>query len=385
MRAPLQCCGVIATLAVTTTLAQVPCPPPQKPAACASLIPGTPLPFANPLAPQALDLQGATAVELHILGHSENRGYDPYLRQMLNQAPPLPGVTFKVTNHWIGGHEAWRWATPGERGYSAIQSLLRNRRDPAIVLGLFSNNKTFPIQSPNYTDPNFVRFVDDLEKIADLLHDSGSGVLMTYFSAHRYKVTNVLPCYYENCGVGQLMIRGRARSKAYLDAGPEQHDLHWCCFPSCYAADLVHTNQLGDQLMAEAWYNFLVRKLTGCATVPYGEGTAGTGGRIPVLGPTGGFPKVGNTQYGLHTANVLGGAPIAYTLGAAKLPGPLLVQPIVIVPAAASAAGVHDLPLPIPTNPSLHGGVVRVQTLALDLSAPLFLAATQGLEVRVCR
>jgi len=376
---------LMAAIAPVTATAQISCPPPKLPTACSSLIPGTPLPYSNPSAPQVLDLQGATVVDLHILGHSENRGYDPYLRQLLSQSPPLPGVTFRVTNHSIGGQEAWRWTTPGERGYNAIRSLIRNHRDPSIVLGLFSNNQTYPVQAPSTANANFVRLVDDLEKIADLLHDNGDGVLMTYFSAHRYKVTNVLPAYYENCAVGELMRRGGAANKPYLEAGPEQHDLHWCCFPGCYAQDLVHTNQLGDQLMAEAWYNFLVRELTGCATAPYGSGVVSSAGQMPVLGPVGGFPRLGNALYGLRTTDALGNAPIVYALGVSTLPGPVLVQPVVFVPATATATGAHDLPLPIPSNPSLHGGVVRAQTLILDPAAPLLLSATQGLEVRVCR
>lgn len=379
-----RCAALAATLAVATP-AQTICPPPAKPAVCAALVPGTPLPFDNPAAPAMLDLGGATVIEIYILGHSENRGYGPLLQAMLDQAPPLPGIAFQVQSHWISGHEAWRWATPGQRGYATITNLLANRQHPAIALGLFSNNQSFPIQTPNASDPHYVKFVDDLEAVADRLADGGNGVLMTYFSAHRYKPTNFLPSYYESCAVGALVARAGSSGKAYLEAGPEQHDLHWCCFPGCYAPDLEHTNRHGERLMAETWYAFLTRELTGCATVPFGEGTAGTGGATPVLAPTGGFPRSGNALYALQASELLPAAPIAYVLGSNKRPSPLLVQPVVVVSALASAAGEHTLPLPIPATAALHGAVVLAQALALDPGASLSLAATQGLELHFCR
>ena len=211
--------------------AQATCPAPRKPSDCAARVPGTPLPFVNKAAPLRLDLKGAKTVDLVILGHSESRGYHSYLLPLLKQQPPIPGVTFNVSNRFIGGHEAWRWATPGQRGYKTIQSLIQNPSNPIIVLGLFSNNVSFPIRAPSTKDANYVKFADNLEKIADLLHNGGKGVLMTYLSAHRYKPKNLLPSYYENCAIRELMARASSKRKAYLKAGPEQHDLHWCCYP----------------------------------------------------------------------------------------------------------------------------------------------------------
>ena len=377
MNASLLSLLAVAGLAIAGP-AQVACPAPAQPAPCAALIPGTPLPWSNPAAPIVVDLGPTQVVEIHILGHSESRGYAPFLQALLDQAPPLAGVTFAVQNHWIAGHEAWRGATPGERGYQAITRLLQNRRHPALVLGLFSNNRTFPIQTPSTSDPNFAKFVADLQAIANRLHAGGNGVAMTYLSAHRYKPSNFLPSYYESCAVGELMSAAGHAGRTHLKPGPEQHDLHWCCFPTCYDPDLSHTNQQGDELMALTWYQFLVRELTGCAAVPFGDGVAGAGGATPVLGPSGGFPKLGNGLYAVQTTEARAGAPLAYVLGSTKLPGPLLVQPVVMVSAAADASGQHTLGLPIPTTPELHGGTALVQTLVLDPAAPLGIASTPG-------
>ena len=58
-----------------------------------------------------------------------------------------------------------------------------------------------------------------------------------------------------NCGVN-----GYA-GKDYIKPGPEQHDLHWCCFPDCYSGDFAHANSRGQALMAEAWFKLLKREL----------------------------------------------------------------------------------------------------------------------------
>ncbi len=379
----------IALLAASLTLAataqgQVACPPPALPQPCGALVAGTPLPYDNSAAPAWLELPGSPTVEVRILGHSESRGYHVFLQPMLDANPPLPGVRFVVTNHFIGGHEAWRWRTPGQRGFARIGAILREQQHPMIVLGLFSNNESFPIETPVRTDPNYVKFVDDLEAIADRLHDSGNGAAMVYFSAHRYKQRNFLPSYYESCAVGELMQVAGAAGKGYMNPGPEQHDLHWCCFPACYAPDMSHPNVEGDRLMARAWYHLLVRELTGCASVPYGNGTAGAG-PIPFLDPAGGVPMLGNQQFRLDSNDLPASTQSAYLLGTVALAGPVLVQPAIVLGATATPAGTHSLPLPLPAAPALHGAVLRAQVLGLDPTAPLGVATSQGLELHLCR
>jgi hypothetical protein len=108
---------------------------------CAALQPGTPLPYENPIAPEFVDLPVPTTVHLEIIGHSENSGYDDDLQALLDAAPP-GGHQFVVTNHWIGGQELWRWVTPGEDGYQAIEALLAGIQGPTFALILVSNNTT---------------------------------------------------------------------------------------------------------------------------------------------------------------------------------------------------------------------------------------------------
>lgn len=360
-----------------------------KPKVCDALVPGTPLSRVNKAAPAVLDLGSTRTVQIEIFGHSENRGYDPFLQQMLDASPPLPGVKFLVRNNWIGGHEAYRWATSGQRGYQTIEARLQARLYPMICLCLFSNNATRPILKPDTTDANFRLFVQNLLDIADHVYNQGKGASMVYFSAHRYKPSNLLPAWYETAATLYMIGEAERQKKAYIKAGPEQHDLHWCCFPACYASDRAHTNRQGDILMATAWYNLLVRELTGCFSQPFGDGSSGSGGHVPVLGPRSGFPRLGNTSFTLATSAALGGAPLAYLLGTRKLAGPVLVLPEILLYGVAAGtgpgAGAHALPLPIPPDPALHGLRLETQTAALDSGAGIGLSFTQGLTLALCR
>jgi hypothetical protein len=233
---------------------------PEPPTDCETRVPGTPLPYTNGAAPSQVDISKYDTIQLKIIGHSENRGYHTFLQQMLDDNP-IGGKKYIVKNNWIDGHEAFRWATPGERGYEAIERILRERVHPTIALVLTSNNARRPIQTPDPSDPHFVLFVENTESMADHLYSNGNGAMMIYFSSHRYKPTNLIPAYNEQFAVGALMASAEAAGKAYIKSGPEQHDLHWCCFPDCYAADRAHTNAEGDRLMAEAWYNLLSSEL----------------------------------------------------------------------------------------------------------------------------
>lgn len=364
------------------------CPLPPLPITCGALTPGTALAAPNVAAPDVVALPpGTTNVNVVILGHSESRRYHQWLGPLLNQNPPVPGTSYTVVNEYIGGHQAYRWATPGQAGYQRIDTVLSQyAQDPLIILGLFSNNVTFPIQSPTPGNPNFERFLSDLESIVDHLHAGGNGTTMVYLSAHRYKPSNLLPCWYENCAMPELFSRLAAQGKGYAKPGPEQHQLHRCCFPQCYAPDLAHTNVAGEQLMAEAWYRLLWRELRGCGVDAYGEGSPAAGGSVPILGTAGELSLLGNSSFVLEVDGAVPGAFVFYAVGTDVGSGPLLVDPIttVIPGGTANAAGVHTLPLPLPAAPSLAGLVAHVQAGFFAPGTSLGAALTQGLEIRLC-
>ena len=95
---------------------------------------------------------------------------------------------------------------------------------------------TFPIGAPSAADPNWQQFVADLEAILDHLRQSPT-LLATYLTAHRYKPFNFLPCWWENCAVGDVFAAAEAAGLGDVKPGPALHDAHWCCFPTCYAGD----------------------------------------------------------------------------------------------------------------------------------------------------
>ncbi|MHC4514134.1 MAG: hypothetical protein ACYTGW_11650 [Planctomycetota bacterium] len=369
--------------------AQISCPPAGKPAVCAALVPGTPLPYVNGAAPKTLDMSKSNSYELVIVGHSENRGYHTPLKQLISNNPLVPGKTFTVYNDWIGGHEAWRWATQGQRGYTAIDNALKRQQSPMIVLVLTSNNASRPIRSASTTDANFNLFVANMESIADHIHNAGKGAMMVYFSSHRYKPGNLTPSYLEKCAVGHMIAVVAAKRKAYIKAGPEQHDLHWCCYPTCYASDRAHTNALGDQLMAQTWYNFLLREMTGAVMEPYGSGRTGSGGFVPVLSPAGGAPNVGNKSFSLAVTQARSNAALVYAIGGKKQAGPILTSLELLVFAKTTGTGdgkgSHKLTVAVPTDTSLVGLRVFAQAAVDDPAATIGLALTQGLELVVGR
>ncbi|MEC7583142.1 MAG: hypothetical protein VYE77_02395 [Planctomycetota bacterium] len=359
------------------------------PQTCGALIPGTPIAATNPIAPTILSLGNTTTVQIEILGHSENRGYHSFLQQMLDNRPPLAGVNFVVTNRWIGGHEAYRWAQPGQQGFQRINTMLTQQQHPMIVLGLFSNNITWPIHNATPGVPNFNRFVFNLIDIADHCYNQGNGAAMVYFSSHRYKPANLLPCLNERIAVEHLVsTTAPAGNRHYIKAGPEQHDLHGCCYPTCYAADLSHTNAQGDALMAEAWYNLLWRELRGCASTPFGTGTPGSGGVVPVLVPDGGPPFLGNGAFALGLQDALPNSLAVFGIGgpSPSLSTPLYIQPLASWVAITDPNGTHSLSLPLPTAPTLHGLSLLAQAGALDPLGPfLGFSLTQGVELTLCQ
>lgn len=206
-----------------------------------------------------------------------------------------------VTNHFIGGHELWRWVTPGEQGYQAIENILQNIQGPTIALILTSNNGSFPIQSPAPGNSNYDRFVSECHQLADHLHANSAGALTCYFNAHRMKPQNLMPCYYENLAMQDVMANANLTGKSHLRPGPEQHDLHWLCYPDCYDTDFSHTNAAGDTLMAEAWFHILKKELNGQFDLRVGTFRIGSPTTFQV---TGGLPN--QAVYMAYSLNGLG-------------------------------------------------------------------------------
>ncbi len=355
------------------------CPEADLPLNCDRLVPGTPLPFENTSAPPRLELPDSEVIELVIVGHSESRGYDDTLAELLEQRPILPNVRFQVRNEFIGGAEAWQWTEPGLRGYDRLQQIYEEVSHPMIVLGLFTNNRNFPIEEPSAQDPDYLRFVDHLEVIADSLHDNGA--IMVYFSAHRFKVGSAEVVWNENCTVGRLMKEAGRKGKDYIKPGPAQHDLHWCYFPEFYDEDLVHTNDAGDELMAQTWYNFLVWELTGQSAVPYGVGKPTENRDYPALRPSSTkFPQRG-IFYDLTTTEVNNNRVFYFFGGEPGDGNTVLVNPFYVVVDPAIPGQDHVLNMWLPDDPLMDGFTLYVQSGFQDALVSHGLALSQGLAM----
>ena len=129
---------------------------------------------------------------------------------------------------------------------------------------------------------------------------------------------------------------------------------------------------------------------------PYGSGLSGSGGFVPVLGSTGGAPRMGNPDWTILISKGLGGKPCTVLIGfaPASLPfkqGTLLVNiasfPYLSLtlplsgPLNAPGAGAFSLPAPAPTAPMFIGLTWYAQAFVPDAGAPAGIAMSNGMHV----
>jgi hypothetical protein len=135
---------------------------------------------------------------------------------------------------------------------------------------------------------------------------------------------------------------------------------------------------------------------TGSAPLNYGEGLAGTGGFVPSSGHAGGFPYIGNDNFGITVTHGLGQATgflamgwsyanIPYKGGTAYL-NKSKVFPITLGgPAGFPGGGGAMRPIPIPNNPGLIGRKVFFQFAIQDPGAVQGTALSDPLRVIICQ
>lgn len=132
---------------------------------------------------------------------------------------------------------------------------------------------------------------------------------------------------------------------------------------------------------------------------PYGSGLAGSGGFVPLLGSSGGAPRMGNPDWKIQISNGLGGKLCYLLIGfaPASLPfkqGTLLVNitslPYLSVPLPLSGplnvpgVGAFTLPAAAPTAPLFSGLTWYGQVFVLDPGAPAGFAMSNGMYVTYC-
>lgn len=125
-----------------------------------------------------------------------------------------------------------------------------------------------------------------------------------------------------------------------------------------------------------------------CGPIHYGPTTAGTGGVAPRVVASG-DPLVGNVSFALRAESAAGGALVAQLLGLSRAALPafgiqLLVQQGGVELAYASGAGSAEFPLPIPNDTNLIGLHIYSQVVTFDAGAATGLAASDGVQVRLC-
>lgn len=125
----------------------------------------------------------------------------------------------------------------------------------------------------------------------------------------------------------------------------------------------------------------------------YGAGTAGSGGVAPRIWYTG--PVTAGALASIDLERAVGGMPAFLLLGWSRVDLPVFGMQLLVQPqlglfggfasgvAGAPAQGRLSLPLPLPNQPALIGGVFDFQWAVLDPGTVGGFAATTGLELRV--
>ena len=143
-----------------------------------------------------------------------------------------------------------------------------------------------------------------------------------------------------------------------------------------------------------------IDSISDCApSESYGSGTAGSGGFVPVLATSGGFPYIGNPAFTVDGSQLLGGGAGLCVVGFVRTTLPFkgitilvgLAPPAFFVavsasgPAGVPGAGTFALTGEIPDDPTLVGLEVDVQALMFDKGGPKGLSASAGLAFVICQ
>lgn len=143
---------------------------------------------------------------------------------------------------------------------------------------------------------------------------------------------------------------------------------------------LFTTNGAGNEI-------FVVERTAACGSLtPYGNGTAGGGGQVPLLSGSG-CPTPGQTVT-LSVTNGLASTPGALLLGVRStaifiVGGIVLVVPDLAVSHRLDATGAVRLPIPLPADNNLVGQNFFLQTVYFDPGAPGGVSMTRGLQMSV--
>ncbi len=237
--------------------------------ACAHPRPEEPASNASGSFPRSVDGHVLDGQEksLVVVGYSTSYAWPEILQEMLDLH--VGGERrYHILNAVQGGAPVQMWIeAPGQREYErTIGAMLRDfwgedaklrsaAPEPTIAICQQSLQYThgFP-RGPVSTEYDMVgaeRGADDMEFMAARLRSFG--LEQVHIAMHIYKKPVEPEVGNERIALRRLIERGHG----YIYAGPDLWQISYETFPESFAEDGLHPNELGNKLMAIAWYEAL--------------------------------------------------------------------------------------------------------------------------------
>jgi len=158
------------------------------------------------------------------------------------------------------------------------------------------------------------------------------------------------------------------------------------------------TNPSGEALVSNLSMQHNTQQDADLPAVPFfvtvGNGTAGSGGLVPVISATGGTPRLGNLAYSITCTNAVGGAQALFSESLSTPPpafsggrisaAPWLMHSLQLYGNPGTpGAGSRSLPLPIADSSLLVGKMIRARVLVFDAGTSGGIARTNELRATI--
>lgn len=215
--------------------------------------------FASKQKPEIFDGKQKTII---VNGYSTSFKWPEFLQKKLDRLTGHKGL-IAVVPATKGGTPIAKWidvdtGKPLQPWLKNLRPKLQQAKDtPTIVLAQQSLQWVFGNRTKGITDKNdkarINKGADVLEEYAKLLHADGADLVV--IAMHIYKKPMEPQIGNERLALAELM----KRKIPYVIAGPDVWTPTKQRYPQAFAQDKVHPNNLGAEIMAQKWFETLLK------------------------------------------------------------------------------------------------------------------------------